>query len=299
MKLFFGTFFLSLFFLAFSFGEESKLENTLKPLDQLRKEYLSDKAALDQINQTKDRILEKNKDQKMPNSGPEWKKALEVWLPLRQKEKASYPKYLNALVKAYCELPQTDKKAEELKKEIETQHPDHSKNSLTESYYERHSLLANAIMPNLYNDDLNKDRAEFFVKLLKPSFNTKTEDFFHFFRLPVEPQDWSVQTAYSLANLRAGNFPTARKENKKLIKKGSKFADLQKKKEEKGKDSRYAKRLQEFHLQRALIEVHDGKEQEARKFLAKALEMSSSAELDPNVQKLVKETKRALANLKK
>jgi hypothetical protein len=217
MKIFLGTFFLSLFFLAFSFGETDTSQNSQIELDQLRKEYLSDKAALDRINQTKDRILEKNKDQKMPNSGPEWEKALEVCLPLRQKEKAIYPKYLNALVKAYCEFPQTDKKAEELKKEIETQHPDHSKNSLTESYYERHSLLANAIMPNLYNDDLNKDRAEFFVKLLKPSFNTKTEDFFHFFRLPVEPQDWSVQTAYSLANLRAGNFSTARKENKKLI----------------------------------------------------------------------------------
>ena len=47
------------------------------------------------------------------------------------------------------------------------------------------------------------------------------EDFFHFFK--IEPQDWSVQTAYSLANLRAGNFSTARKENKKLIKKASKF----------------------------------------------------------------------------
>ena len=123
MKLFFGTFFLSLFFLAFSFGEESKLENTLKPLDQLRKEYLADKAALDQINETKDKILEKNKDQKFPNSGPEWKKALEVWLPLRQKEKASYPKYLDALVKAYCELPQTDKKAEELKKKLNSNIP--------------------------------------------------------------------------------------------------------------------------------------------------------------------------------
>ena len=299
MKIFLGTFFLSLLFSPFSFGETDASPNSQKELDQLRKEYLTDKAALDQINQTKDRILEKNKDQKMPNSGPEWKKALEVWLPLRQKEKASYPKYLNALVKAYCELPQTDKKAEELKKEIETQHPDHSKNSLTESYYERHSLLANAIMPHLYAESLEKDRADFFVKLLKPSFNTKMEDFLHFFRLPVEPLDWSVQTAYSLANLRTGNLSTARNENKKLIKKGSKFADLQKKKEEKGKDSRYAKRLQEFHLQRALIEAQDGKEQEARKFLAKALEMSSSAELDPNVQKLVKETKRALANLKK
>ena len=299
MKIFLRTFVLSLFFSAFSFGEPDTSQNTPKSLDQLRKEYLADKAALNRINETKEKIREKNKDQKIPNSGPEWEKAFEEWLPLWQKEKASYPKYLNALVKTYCELPQTDKKARELKKEIEQQHPEYSKHSLTVSYYERHSLLANAIMPNLYNDDLNKDRAEFFVKLLKPSFHTKMEDFFHFFKLPAEPQDWSVQTAYSLANLRTGNLYTARKENKKLIKKGSKFAELQKKKEEKGKDSRYAKRLQEFHLQRALIEVHDGKEQEARKFLAKALEMSSSAELDPNVQKLVKETKRALANLKK
>ena len=285
MKLFFGTFFLSLFFLAFSFGEESKLENTLKPLDQLRKEYLADKAALDQINETKDKILEKNKDQKMPNSGPEWKKALEVWLPLRQKEKASYPKYLNALVKAYCELPQTDKKAGELKKEIEQQHPEHSKNTLTVSYYERHSLLANAIMPHLYAESLEKDRADFFVKLLKPSFNTKMEDFLHFFRLPVEPLDWSVQTAYSLANLRAGNLSTARKENKKLIKKASKFDKITE--------------LKQLHLHRALIEAHDGKEKEAKKYLATALEMNSTAALDLNSQKLVKETERALAKLKK
>jgi hypothetical protein len=296
MKLFFGTFFLSLFFLAFSFGEESKLENTLKPLDQLRKEYLADKAALDQINETKDKILEKNKDQKIPKSGtPEYKKALEKWLPLWQREKASYPKYLNALVKAYCELPPTDQKDGELKKEIEKQHPEHSKNSLTVSYYERHSLLANAIMPNLYNDDLNKDRADFFVKLLKPSFNTKTEDFFHFFRLPVEPQDWSVQTAFSLANLRTGNLSTALKENKKLIRKGSKFADWQK--TIKAKDSRYAKRLQNFYIQRALIEAHDGKEQEARKYLDKVLETTSSEALDKNSQKLVQEIEKLLKEL--
>ena len=299
MKLFLGTFVLSLFFLAFSFGETDTSQNSQIELDQLRKEYLTKKAALDRINQTKDRILEKNKDQKMPNSGPEWEKALEEWLPLRQKEKASYPKYLNALVKTYCELPSTDKKAVELKKEIEQQHPEHSKKSLTVSFYERHSLLANAIMPHLYRQGLEKDRADFFVKLLKPSFNTKMEDFLHFFKLPTEPQDWCVQTGYSLANLRAENFSTARKENKKLIKKASKFADLQKKKEEKGKDSRYAKSLQDFHLQRALIEAQDGKEQEARKFLTKALEMNSSSALDPNSQKLVKETERALGKLKK
>jgi hypothetical protein len=285
MKIFLHVFILSSSLFVFSFGEDRKLENTPKELDQLRKEYLADKAALDQINETKDKILEKNKDQKMPNSGPEWKKALKEWVTLWQKAEASYPKYLNALVKTYCELPSTDKKTGELKKEIEKQHPEHSKHSLTVSYYERHSLLANAILPHLYSQSLQKERAIFFVKLLKPNFNTKMEDFFHFFRLPVEPQDWSVQTGYSLANLRAENFSTARKENKKLIKKASKFDKITE--------------LKQLHLHRALIEVHDGKEQEARKFLDKALEMNSSAALDPNSQKLVKETKRALANLKK
>jgi hypothetical protein len=99
---------------------------------------------------------------------------------LWQKEKSSYPKYLNTLVRAYCELPQTDIKTGELKKEIEQQHPEHSKNSLTVSFYERHSLLANAIMPHLYSQGLVKERADFLVKLLTPSFNTKMEDFLHF-----------------------------------------------------------------------------------------------------------------------
>lgn len=283
MKVYLQIFFLSLSLPLFSFGEEKKSTDSLKKLDQLRKEYQADKAALDQINEKKDKILEKNKDQKMPNRGPEWKKALEVWLPLWQKGKASYPKYFNALVKAYCELPKTDKKARELKKEIEEQHPEHSKHSLTVSYYERHSLLANAIMPNLYNDDLNKDRAEFFVKLLKPSFHTKSEDFFHFFRLPVEPQDWGVQTAFSLANLRTGNLSTARKENKKLIKKVTKFDKITE--------------LKQLQLHRALIEAHDGKEKEARKFLAKALDMNSTAALDPNSQKLIKEIEKVLIEL--
>jgi hypothetical protein len=48
-----------------------------------------------------------------------------------------------------------------------------------------------------------------------------------------------------------------------------------------------------------LIEAHDGKEKEAKKFLATALEMNSTAALELNSQKLVKETERALAKLKK
>ncbi|MEK9773948.1 MAG: hypothetical protein VW576_10345, partial [Opitutae bacterium] len=163
------------------------------------------------------------------------------------------------------------------------QHPEHSKHSLTVSYYERHSLLANAIMPHLYSQSLEKERADFFVKLLKPNFNTKMEDFFHFFKLPTEPQDWSVQTGYSLANLRAGNFSTARNENNKLIKKASKF----------DKNTE----LQQLHLHRALIEAQDGKKQEARKFLDKVLETTSSEALDKNSQKLVQEIEKVLKEL--
>ncbi len=285
MKIFLNAFLLFLSQLVFSYGEEKTTNDSQKQLDQLRKDYLADKAALNQINETKEKIREKNKDQKIPNSGPEWKKALKEWVPLWQKAEASYPKYLNALVRSYCELPQTDKKARELKQEIEEQHPEHSKHSLTVSYYERHSLLANAIMPHLYSQSLEKERADFFVKLLKPNFNTKMEDFLHFFKLPAEPDDWSVQTGYSLANLRAENFSTARKENKKLIKKASKFDKITD--------------LKQLHLHRALIEAHDGKEKEARNFLDKALEMNSPAALDPNSQKLVKETEGALTKLKK
>ena len=138
-------------------------------------------------------------------------------------------------------------------------------------------------MPHLYNEGLEKERAIFFVKLLKPNFNTKMEDFFHFFKLPAEPQDWCVQTGYSLANLRAGNFSTARKENKKLIKKASKFDKITE--------------LKQLHLHRALIEAQDGKKQEARKFLDKVLETTSSEALDKNSQKLVQEIEKVLKEL--
>ena len=106
------------------------------------------------------------------------------------------------------------------------------------------------------------------------------EDFFHFFKLPAEPQDWSVQTGYSLANLRAENFSTARKENKKLIKKASKFDKITE--------------LKQLHLHRALIEAHDGKEKEAKKYLATALEIKSSSAQDQRSQKLVKEIEKVL-----
>ena len=137
---------------------------------------------------------------------------------------------------------------------------------MTESYYERHSLLAISDYAEFYNHDLDKERAKFFVKLLKPNFNTKMEDFFHFFKTTSRASGLECPDRLLLANLRAGNLSTARKENKKLIKKGSKFADWQKKKEEKGKDSRYGQRLQNFYLQRALIEAQTERNKKPESF---------------------------------
>jgi len=270
---------------------------SLELLQRLRKEYQTDQIALDQINQTKEEILEKNKGQKNPRSGPEWSKAVHAWLPLFQKAEVSYQKYLNALVQAYCDLPFAGEQAKELGNEIAKQHPAHSKYSLTVSYYNRHSLLANAIMPHLHHQDLEKERAEFFSRLLKPNANTKIEDLFHSFRLPAEPQDWSVQAAYSLACLRAGEISTARKENKKLIRKGARFAQLDKEETRFNKGDR--EELKMLLVHRALIEAHDGKVKEARKYLSQADENLPFQQLNQNSAKLVEEIEDILGRAKK
>lgn len=278
-------------------ANENNPAESLKLLQRLRKEYQEDQAALDQINQTKEKILKNNKGQKNPRSGPEWSKAVHAWLPLFQKAEVSYPKYLNALVQAYCDLPFAGEKAEELRIEIENQHPDHSKHSLTVSYYKRHSLLANAIMPHLYHQDFEKGRAEFFSKLLKPNANTKIEDFFHFYRLPAEPLDWSVQTAYSLACLRAGEISMARKENKKLIRKVTRFAQLDKEETRSNRGDR--EELKKLFVDRALIEAHAGNDKEARKYLSQADEDLPSQQLNENSEKLVEEIGNILGEAKK
>jgi hypothetical protein len=46
-----------------------------------------------------------------------------------------------------------------------------------------------------------------------------------------------------------------------------------------------------------LIEAHDGKEKEARKFLDKVLETTPSEALDNNSQKLVQEIEKVLKEL--
>ena len=284
----------SLFFFSYAFAKDKDATGSLELLEQTRKEYLTDQAALDQIERKKEEILKKNKHQKKPNSGPEWSEALKVWLPLFQKAEASYPEYLNALVNAYCDLPSTSAQAKELREEIEQQHPN---SSITVNDQERRAQLANAALPHLLKPDLEKEKADFFAQFLKPGFSTKVDDFFHLLRLPAEPQDWSEQVAYSIACLRAGNISTARSQNKKLLKKATRFAEIHETYPEERRNPAYSKKVREYRFYRALIEAHDGKGKEARKFLSLALENTTIEKLDPTIQKLVQEIKKRLQGL--
>ena len=80
MKNFILTAFVSLFLFSYALANDKDGKGSLERLDQARKEYQSDKDALDQIDRKKEKILTKNKHHKIPNSGPEWSEALKVWL---------------------------------------------------------------------------------------------------------------------------------------------------------------------------------------------------------------------------
>jgi len=294
IKNFILTALVSLFIFSYALANDKDGKGSLERLNQARIEYQSDKDALDQIDRKKEEIFTKNKHQKIPRSGPEWSEALEVWLPLFQKAEASYPEYLNALVHAYCNLPSASNQAKELREEIEQQHP---RSSITVNDQERRAQLANAALPHLLNQGLEREKAKFFAQFLKPGFSTKVDDFFHLLRLPAEPQDWSEQLAYSVASLRAGKISTARSENKKLLKKATRFADIHQEYPKEKRNPAYSNKVREYKMYRALIEAHDGKGKQARKFLSLALENTTIEKLDPIIQKLVQEIKKRLQGL--
>ena len=124
MKNFILTAFVSLFLFSYALANDKDGKGSLERLDQARKEYQSDKDALDQIDRKKEKILTKNKHHKIPNSGPEWSEALKVWLPLFQKAEASYPEYLNALVHAYCDLPSASAQSKGLREKSSNNTPE-------------------------------------------------------------------------------------------------------------------------------------------------------------------------------
>ena len=214
------------------------------------------------------------------------------WLTAHRQAKDSLAKYLARLTAAYVHLPENHPLFEKVKEEFIAQHPEHNKKKLTESYHIQLSLISNACHPELIKGRIHPKKASFLTKLLKPTGRIKFEDRMHFIGIPVEPQKWNIQADYSIAELRAGNTDTARKENKKLLKKSSKLS------EGKGRGLNYRiegnvrtyKSLnREFLIHRALIEAHAKMHQEAKEFLSKALEMHEVDEIKKSQSFIIRE----------
>ena len=208
-------------------------------------------------------------------------KSGEKWLSARQQSNNCMVEYLSKLTSAYLNLPESHSLITTVKEELAAQHPDQNKNKFTQSYYNQLTLLSNACHPELIKGKMNPKKAYFLTKLLKPPSSIKFEDRMHFIGITVEPQQWHVQAAYSLAQLRAGNISIARKENKKLLRKAERLSkkgiELNYRKE--GNIRTYKSLQREFLLHRALIESHAKEKEDAKKYLSEALEIEEQEQI--------------------
>ena len=89
--------------------------------------------------------------------------------------------------------------------------------------------------------------------------------------------------------LRAGDTSTARSENKKLIRKATKYSRLDE--PENQFNLRIRKELRAYKLHRSLIEVIDGKEKEATKYLSEAMDIAPAHSPSNELKKIIDETK--------
>jgi len=193
---------------------------------------------------------------------------------VRRQAKDSLVEYLARLTTTYVLLPENHPLFPKVKEELIAQHPENCKKKLTESYHNQFSLISNACHPELIKGRILPKKASFLAKLLKPTGRIKFEDRMRFIGITVKPSKWNIQADYSIAQLRAGNIYTARKENEKLLKKSTKLS------KERGLNYRternvrtYKSLNREFLIHRALIEAHAKKHQEAKEFLSKALQI--------------------------
>ena len=204
--------------------------------------------------------------------------------------KDSLVKYLARLTTTYVHLPENHPLFPKVKEELIAQHPDNCKKKLTESYHNQLSLISNACHPELIKGRILPKKASFLAKLLKPTGRIKFEDRMRFIGITVKPSKWNIQADYSIAQLRAGNIYTARKENEKLLKKSTKLS------KERGLNYRternvrtYKSLNREFIIHRALIEAHDKKHQEAKEFLSKALKIHEVDEIKKSQSFIIRE----------
>ena len=204
--------------------------------------------------------------------------------------KDSLVKYLARLTTTYVHLPENHPLFPKVKEELIAQHPENCKKKLTESYHNQLSLISNACHPELIKGRILPKKASFLAKLLKPTGRIKFEDRMRFIGITVKPSKWNIQADYSIAQLRAGNIYTARKENEKLLKKSTKLS------KERGLNYRternvrtYKSLNREFIIHRALIEAHAKKHQEAKEFLSKALQIHEVDEIKKSQSFIIRE----------
>ena len=251
---------------------------------------------LNELNIARDLKQKKHDHFEINKWKPSYRKLLkekgEKWSTAHRQAKDSLVEYLARLTAAYVHLPENHPSFPKVKEELIAQHPGNSKKKLTESYHNQLSLISNACYPELIKGRILPKKASFLAKLLKPTGRIKFEDRMRFIGITVEPSKWNIQADYSIAELRAGNIYTARKENKKLLKKSTKLS------EGKGRGLNYRiegsvrtyKSLnREFLIHRALIEAHAKKHQEAKEFLSKALKMHEVDEIKRSQSFIIRE----------
>ena len=251
---------------------------------------------LDALNIARDLKQKKHDHFEINKWKPSFHKLLEEngeeWSTAHRQAKDSLVEYLARLTAAYVHLPENHPLFQKVKEEFIAQHPENSKKKLTESYHNQLSLISNACHPELIKGRILPKKASFLAKLLKPTGSIKFEDRMRFIGITVEPQKWNIQADYSIAQLRAGNIYTARKENEKLLKKSIKLSE--------GKGSGLNYRMEgnvrtykslnrEFIIHRALIEASAKKHQKAKEFLSKALEMHEVDEIKKSQSFIIRE----------
>jgi len=249
---------------------------------------------LDKLNIARDLKQKKHDHYEINKWKPSFQKLLEENGEKRstvsRQAKDSLVEYLARLTTTYVLLPENHPLFPNVKEELIAQHPENCKKKLTESYHNQLSLISNACHPELIKGRILPKKASFLAKLLKPTGRIKFEDRMRFIGITVKPSKWNIQADYSIAQLRAGNIYTARKENEKLLKKSTKLS------KERGLNYRternvrtYKSLNREFIIHRALIEAHAKKHQEAKEFLSKALQIHEVDEIKKSQSFIIRE----------
>ena len=273
----------------------SDLNEELKAKDKIIAHPNSEEL-LDELNIARDLKEKKHDHFEINKWKPSYRKLLkekgEKWSTAHRQAKDSLVEYLAKLALAFINLPENHDSFEKVKEEFIAQHPEHNKKKLTESYHNQLSLISNACHPELIKGRILPKKASFLAKLLKPTGSIKFEDRMRFIGITVEPQKWNIQADYSIAQLRAGNIYTARKENEKLLKKSSKLSEgkgLGLNYRMEGNVRTYKSVNREFLIHRALIEAHAKKHQEAKEFLSKALEIHEVDEIQKRQSVIIRQ----------